>query len=62
MNLELNCANFVDEGKGIDIPPKNAKTYPTKINTRALKDYIQKGGEILVITAENGREVENVRG
>ena len=27
-----------------------------------LKEYIQKGGEILVITAENGREVENVRG
>ena len=52
MNLELNCANFVDEGKGIDFPPKNAKTYPTKINTRALKEYIQKGGEIIAIPAE----------
>lgn len=52
MNLELNCANFVDEGKGIDFPPKNAKTYPTKINTRALKEYIQKGGEILAIPVE----------
>ena len=61
MNLELNCANFVDEGKGIDIPPKNAKKYPTKINIKALKEYIQKGGDILVIPAENGRKVENVR-
>ena len=61
MNLELNCANFVDEGKGIDIPPKNAKKYPIKINTKSLKEYKEKGGEILVIPVENGRKVENIR-
>lgn len=61
MNLELNCANFVDEGKGIDIPPKHAKKYPYKIGTKALKEYIKNGGEVLVIPVENGKKLENVR-
>ena len=60
MNLELNCANIIDEGKGITIPPQNAKKYPTKIGTKALKEYIAKGGEVLVIPVE-GRSVETER-
>ncbi len=56
MNLELNCANIIDEGKGISIPPKNAKKYPTKIGVKALKEYIAKGGDVLVIPVE-GRTV-----
>lgn len=61
MNLELNCANVIEDGKGISIPPKNAKQYPTKIGVKALKEYIQKGGEILVIPVEEGRKVEQER-
>ena len=57
MNLELNCANIIDEGKGINIPPKNAKKYPTKIGVKALKEYIKRGGEILVIPVD-GKAVE----
>lgn len=61
MNLELNCANIIDEGKGISIPPENAKRYPKKIGVTALKEYIQKGGEILVIPVEDGRKIEQER-
>lgn len=61
MNLELNCANCIDEGKGISIPPKNAKQYPTKIGVKSLKEYIEKGGEILVIPVEETRKVEQER-
>lgn len=61
MDLELNCANCIDEGKGISIPPKNAKKYPIKIGVKALKEYIQKGGDILVIPVEEERKVEQER-
>lgn len=60
MNLELNCANIIDEGKGIEIPPQNAKKYPTKIGVKALKEYIKNGGEILVIPVE-GKTLEQER-
>lgn len=58
MNLELNCANIIDEGKGIKIPPKNAKQYPIKIGVKSLKEYISKGGDVLVIPVENEKEQE----
>lgn len=58
MNLELNCAPIVDNCKEIDIPPKDAKTYPTEVGVKALKEYIEKGGEVLVIPAERKIEVE----
>ena len=54
MDLDLNCANLSDNGKGVEIPPKNAKQYPNKINAKAIKEYIAKGGEVLVIPAEKG--------
>ena len=61
MNLELNCAPIYDNGKGIDIPPKDAKKYPTKIGVKALKEYVEKGGEVLVIPVETERKIETER-
>ena len=57
MDLDLNCANLSDKGNGVEIPPKNAKKYPIKVNAKSLKEYIVKGGEILVIPVE-GKEKE----
>ncbi len=56
MDLDLNCANLSDNGQGVEIPPKHAKQYPTKINAKAIKEYIAKGGEILVIPAEKDKK------
>jgi len=58
MDLNLNCANILDNGKGISIPPKNAKRYPIKVGVKALKEYIEKGGEILVIPVEGEKKQE----
>lgn len=61
MSLDLNCANFTDEGKGVEIPPKGSKTYPVHINAKSLKEYIQKGGDIIEIPVEESKEREEGR-
>lgn len=61
MNLELNCASLTDEGKGITIPPEHAKKYPTKIGVKAIKEYIEKGGEIVDIPVEDGKKKESTQ-
>ena len=58
MDLNLNCADIYDNGEGISIPPKNAKQYPVKVGVKALREYIEKGGEILVIPVENTKNLE----
>lgn len=59
MNLELNCANLTDEGKGISIPPEYAKKYPIQVGKKALRKYIEKGGETIDIPLEGGQKEKN---
>ena len=58
MDLNLNCADIYDNGEGISIPPKNAKQYSEKVDVEALRKYIKKGGEILVVPVENAKNLE----
>lgn len=58
MNLELNCANVFDDGKGINIPPQNAKKYHIEVGPQALRAYIEKGGDIVVIPVENNKALD----
>lgn len=54
--LELGVTVFSDDGKGIEFPPVSSKKYPISISERALREYIARGGEILVIPVEKGRK------
>lgn len=58
MDLNLDCANIIDEGKGITIPPKNANRYPTKIGVKALKEYKRNGMPFIEIPVVGGRVIE----
>ena len=54
MTLDLNCANFYDEGKGkLNFPPKGAKKYSSSIDRKSIKE-LAKTSEILVLTAHDG--------
>ena len=60
-DLELGVSVFAQKEKEIEFPPAATKKYPISISERALKEYIEKGGEILVIPVEDSREQSNKR-
>ena len=46
---------FSQGEKKIEFPPRANKKYPISISERALREYIAKGGEVLVIPVEKGK-------
>lgn len=55
-NLELGFTVFSQGEKERVFPPESTKKYPIGISERALREYIQKGGEVLVIPVEGGKD------
>jgi len=53
-NLILGAKGFIYDGKELEFPPVSSEKYPIEISTRALREYIARGGEVLVIPAEKG--------
>lgn len=58
-DLELGVSIFAQKEKKIEFPPAATKKYPISISERALKEYIAKGGEVLVIPVENNKVQSN---
>lgn len=54
MTLNLNCANFYDEGRNsLAFPPKGLKKHPQDLNKASIRKAIKKGADKLVIPAHN---------
>ena len=58
-DLKLGVSVFAQKEKKIEFPPVATKKYPISISERALKEYIQRGGEVLVIPVESSRVQNN---
>ena len=57
-DLRLGVTGFsLEKEKEVKFPPATTKQYPISISERALREYIARGGEILVIPVE-GKEKE----
>ena len=58
MTLDLNCANFYDEGKGkLNFPPKGAKKL-SSVDRKSINE-LAKTSETLVLTAYDGGLVKD---
>lgn len=54
MALKLECTNFYDEkGKQPKFPPEGLKEHSQNVDRESIKRAIEKGEEILVISAHN---------
>jgi len=59
-DLKLGVTGFsLEKGKEIEFPPAATKKYPISVSERALREYIARGGEILVIPVENDKQQSN---
>jgi len=54
--LKLGVTVFSQGEKEIEFPPTTTKEYPVSLSERALREYIARGGEILVVPVEKGKE------
>ena len=58
-DLKLGVTGFsLEKEKEIEFPPATTKKYPISISERALREYITRGGEILVIPVEGEKKQE----
>jgi len=57
-DLKLGVCVFAQKEKEIEFPPAATKKYPISISERALREYIARGGEVLVIPVEEKKKQE----
>ncbi len=57
-DLRLGVTSFAKTEKELEFPPKSSAEYPIAISERALREYIARGGEVLIIPVE-GKELAN---
>ena len=55
-NPRLGVTAFRPGDKEIEFPPQTTNEYPISISERALREYIVRGGEVLVIPVEEGKK------
>ena len=55
-DLKLGVTVFSQGEKKIEFPPHTTNEYPISISERALREYIARGGEVLVIPVEKDKK------
>ena len=55
-DLELGVTVFIQGEKEIEFPPATTTKYPVAISERALREYIARGGEVVVIPLEKEKK------